>query len=580
MAQRHATPLGDFPCFLGCLDEDPDGHIQLFEVICGAHEIVDEDRKLRIFPLTLRGDASEWYRNLGVHERTTYDNLKTNFLRKFRGASESIDQYIDRMDTIVRKLGNSVPDNETLKRRFLVGLHDGKVEEYIRLKRPVSLEEAKHEARVWEEVQCVLQMHIDRLNAHSRGLGENQESSKIVKIIEEKHSTVLKNRVHYNQTVNGKERGYVVQMVGMVVYFEPIKNQEDGILKRMNLNPRPHIQKVQFHSRGLVCWTCNQRGQCPSLQGSRSDALMNRYDRTKDHLKDENTTNVSKTTNGDVSTSPCLSPNFMRVEFPKEYRCKVQSRPGRKIIVNQDVPEVGVVPQAQIIRSEGRIGGDGKPNKQEPMHARDKDEHKNDAIITSQIVAKVECEALKDVELQCKVQKLECELEKLRAVVSHLERELAQEKELRLQQVEKVKEVERVTHEWFKDTQDIRDKESKRIDQLVQENEGFRELIKRWEIDRKIQRKRIVSEMEKCKELEQKVEALMEKVQNWERTEIEKVESKQNGERLSSRHVEIGERRTKKELKIREKVSGERVVVTDESVLSSVARWRCSTRGG
>ncbi|KAH7278710.1 hypothetical protein KP509_38G053500 [Ceratopteris richardii] len=171
MAHRHTTPLGDFPRFLGSSDEDPDAHIQLFELICGAHEIVDDGRKVCIFPATLRGDASEWYANLSMQERATYDDLKTHFLRKFRGlgfeeklaeqfdqlgqgASESIDKYIDRMDTIVRKLGNSAPDKETLKRRFLVGLHDEEVERYIRLKRPVSLEEAKHEARIWEENEC------------------------------------------------------------------------------------------------------------------------------------------------------------------------------------------------------------------------------------------------------------------------------------------------------------------------------------------------------------------------------------------------------------------------------------------
>ncbi|KAH7365054.1 hypothetical protein KP509_18G006800 [Ceratopteris richardii] len=182
MAQRHATPLGDFPRFLAFPNEDPDAHIQLFQVICGAHEIVDEDRKLCIFPATLRGDASEWYGNLGVHERTTYHDLKTNFLRTFRGlrfeerlaeelahlrqgANESIDKYIDRVDTIVRKLGNSAPDKETLKRRFLVGLHNEKVEQYIRLKRPASLEEAKHEARIREEVQKCPSLQGSRVDA-------------------------------------------------------------------------------------------------------------------------------------------------------------------------------------------------------------------------------------------------------------------------------------------------------------------------------------------------------------------------------------------------------------------------------
>ncbi|KAH7291821.1 hypothetical protein KP509_29G036900 [Ceratopteris richardii] len=99
MAQRYETPLGDFPRFLGSSDEDPDAHIQLFELICGAHEIVDEGRKLRIFPATLRRDASEWYANLGVQERTTYNDLKTNFLRKFggQGFEEKLAEQFDHL---------------------------------------------------------------------------------------------------------------------------------------------------------------------------------------------------------------------------------------------------------------------------------------------------------------------------------------------------------------------------------------------------------------------------------------------------------------------------------------------------
>ncbi|KAH7372381.1 hypothetical protein KP509_17G000900 [Ceratopteris richardii] len=339
MAQRHATPLADFPRFLGSPNEVPDGHMQLFEVICGAHEILDDGRKLCIFPATLRGEASEWYANPVVQERATYNCLKTNFLRKFRGPGfeEKLAEQFDHLrqgasESIDKKLGNSVPDNETLKRRFLVGLHDGKVEEYIRLKRPVSLEEAKREARIWEEVQGVLRLHTARFNLAS----------------------------------------------------------------------------------------------------------------------------------------------------------------------------------------------------------------------------------------QCKVQQLECELEKLRDVVSHLESELAQERTNRIQQAEKMKEIERVAYEWFKDTQDIKDKKNKKIDQLVKENEGFQELIKRWEIDRKIQREKIVSEMEKREKIERKIEALMRRTQTLEKTKIGKIALKGKEGRLGSRHIEIEGCRTKKEVETREKVSGDRVEVSQK----------------
>ncbi|KAH7428181.1 hypothetical protein KP509_10G079600 [Ceratopteris richardii] len=550
MAQRHATPLGDFPCFLGSSDEDPDAHIQLFEPICGAHEIVDDGRKLWIFPATLRGDAIEWYANLGVHERTSYDDLKTNFLRKFRGlgfeeklaeeldhlrqrATESIDKYIDRMDTIVRKLGNGAPDKETLKRRFLVGLHDEKVEQYIRLKRPVSLEEAKHEARIWEEAQCVLQMHRERLISHSRSLGTNQEST-------------------------------------MFVDINPKKEVE--LLDKLNADTLARVKP-----------SCSPIGhmamECLSVQESRSDSPRIRHDGIRERKTNEYTTKVRESRRGDISMSPCLSGNFGKAEVFDERRAQVESKPRTKIIVNQGVPEVGVVPPVQTMRSEGKTSEDERCKRQEPILARERDRHKNDVILMPKIVDAVECDLQEDVGLQCKVQQLEHDVEKLRDVVSHLESELAQEKKSRIQQEEKVKEIGRVTYEWLKEAQDIRDNENKRIDQLVQENEGFRELIKRWEFDRKIQREKIVSETEKCEELERKVEALIERLQTFERTKIVRRTSKGKEERLGSRQVDSKECRVNNESRFREEVNGDRVCGSQKRKGDGIAtRKRTTTK--
>ncbi|KAH7424172.1 hypothetical protein KP509_12G093900 [Ceratopteris richardii] len=512
MAGRPWVPLSDFPLLLGPFNEDPDAHVQLFEVICGAHGIVDDGRKSCIFPATLRGDASEWYANLCVHKRTTYDDMKTNFLRKFRGlgfeenlaeeldhlrqgATESIEKYIDRMDTIVRKLGDSAPDRETLKRRFLVGLDDGKVEEYIRLKRPLSLEEVKHEARIWKEVQCVLRLHRDRLSSPSRSLEENQESTMVVDINEKKEMELL-----------DKLKG------DMFAKVEP------------TCLPIGHMAR-----------------ECLSVRGSRSDSPKTRHDGIWEQKINEYTTKVRESHRGDISKSPCLSPNFEEVEVSDECRPKMQSKPRRKIVVNQSIPEVGVIPQVQTRRCKGRPRGDERPMKQEPILAREKDGHKNNVIIMPKVVDAIKCEALEDVGLQCKVKQLEYDVEKLRDIVSHLESELAQEKECRIQEQEKVKELERETHKLFKDVQHTRDKEN------VEKNKEFQELMKRWKSNRKIQREKIVREMEKHKELERKVEVLMERLQSLERTKINKTSKGKEG-RLGSQIVELKECRTKKEI--------------------------------
>ncbi|KAH7432361.1 hypothetical protein KP509_07G018900 [Ceratopteris richardii] len=114
-------------------DEDPNSFIQLFEVTCEANEVVDQGQRLRIFQATLRDEAANWYGNLAPQERGTYQMLKDAFLAKFKrqgfqdrlsqqmgylrqGINESINHYIQRMETLMRKMGTNAPNDETLKR--------------------------------------------------------------------------------------------------------------------------------------------------------------------------------------------------------------------------------------------------------------------------------------------------------------------------------------------------------------------------------------------------------------------------------------------------------------------------------
>ncbi|KAI5079959.1 hypothetical protein GOP47_0005438 [Adiantum capillus-veneris] len=136
---RVTIRLADFTQFAGLWDEDPDAHLQKFEVTCVANEIVDNDKKLHIFPAT--DEVASWYGNLPTAGRITYLGLTTIFLAKFcrqgfqdrlaqqldylqQGVNESIDHYIQRMETILRKMENVVPSEDTQKRRLVDGLRD------------------------------------------------------------------------------------------------------------------------------------------------------------------------------------------------------------------------------------------------------------------------------------------------------------------------------------------------------------------------------------------------------------------------------------------------------------------------
>ena len=117
---RATIRLADFTQFAGLWDEDPNAHVQRFEVTCVANEIHDNEQKLHIFPATLKDEAALWYGNLDAASRVTYNALRCAFLTKFhrqgfneclaqqldylvQGMNESMDHYIARMETIVQK---------------------------------------------------------------------------------------------------------------------------------------------------------------------------------------------------------------------------------------------------------------------------------------------------------------------------------------------------------------------------------------------------------------------------------------------------------------------------------------------
>ncbi|KAH7288164.1 hypothetical protein KP509_31G014900 [Ceratopteris richardii] len=92
-----------------------------------------------------------------------------DYLRQ--GINESIDNYIQRMETLVRKMGANAPNDETLKRRFIAGLRDPTAQQHISLTRPATLIDAKEQARLWEEVQLCQQRKMELLYEPMGGLG-------------------------------------------------------------------------------------------------------------------------------------------------------------------------------------------------------------------------------------------------------------------------------------------------------------------------------------------------------------------------------------------------------------------------
>ena len=85
MAQVVARPafhLAKFPLFKGHENEDLDVHVERFEVFCVAQGIFN-DWKLQIFLATLQNEVLDWFLNLDLGSKATYQVLSTSFLTKF-----------------------------------------------------------------------------------------------------------------------------------------------------------------------------------------------------------------------------------------------------------------------------------------------------------------------------------------------------------------------------------------------------------------------------------------------------------------------------------------------------------------
>ena len=66
------------------LGEDPDVHINRFNTVAQANNQAADADKLRVFPATLDGYASDWYAQSCVGHFTTWDELGIAFLDSFR----------------------------------------------------------------------------------------------------------------------------------------------------------------------------------------------------------------------------------------------------------------------------------------------------------------------------------------------------------------------------------------------------------------------------------------------------------------------------------------------------------------
>ena len=64
--------------------EDPDEFLFDFDILCRIYDYTSSDKKLKLFPTTLKDNSLRWFMSLGGDIVTTWDQMKQVILVKYQ----------------------------------------------------------------------------------------------------------------------------------------------------------------------------------------------------------------------------------------------------------------------------------------------------------------------------------------------------------------------------------------------------------------------------------------------------------------------------------------------------------------
>ena len=80
---KNISPLV-LPHFHGNSTEDPDEFLFEFDILCRIYDYISSEKKLKLFPTTLKDNALHWFMILGGETVTAWDQMKQVFLEKYK----------------------------------------------------------------------------------------------------------------------------------------------------------------------------------------------------------------------------------------------------------------------------------------------------------------------------------------------------------------------------------------------------------------------------------------------------------------------------------------------------------------
>jgi hypothetical protein len=88
-------PLSALPTFHGKHSEDPDVFLFEFDILCRSYNYLQDAHKLKLFPATLKDSALRWFMSLGEYSISSWEDMKTKFLKKYQDYCRTKDSRND-----------------------------------------------------------------------------------------------------------------------------------------------------------------------------------------------------------------------------------------------------------------------------------------------------------------------------------------------------------------------------------------------------------------------------------------------------------------------------------------------------
>ncbi|GMG98529.1 hypothetical protein Nepgr_000369 [Nepenthes gracilis] len=164
--------VAPLPIFRGAETECPITHLSRFNKVCRANNASSIEMMVRIFPVTLEGEAALWYDlNVEPYPALSWEEIKAAFLQAYgrrdvdehfredlmminQGSNENVRSYFLRLQWVLKRWPNHSISEQLLKDVFVDGLRQD-FKNWIIQQKPSSLDDALRLAFAWEQVKSV-----------------------------------------------------------------------------------------------------------------------------------------------------------------------------------------------------------------------------------------------------------------------------------------------------------------------------------------------------------------------------------------------------------------------------------------